>query len=138
MNIRRQRGVTLIELIVAMVVVAVLATIAIPTYRQQIIRTNRSNAKTALVQTAQNLERCFTRTNSYAGCVALPFNTPDGTYRIEATAVPDAVNMFALRAVPLGTQATNDPKCANFTLNQANTRGVTGTYAATPQQCWGR
>ncbi|MBX3704484.1 MAG: prepilin-type N-terminal cleavage/methylation domain-containing protein, partial [Steroidobacteraceae bacterium] len=55
---KSQRGMTLMELLIAMVVVAIIAAIAIPTYRQQVMRSNRSNAKVVLVQTAQNLERC--------------------------------------------------------------------------------
>ncbi len=86
MTIRKQRGVTLIELITVMVIVSILAAIAIPGYRQQMLRTNRTNAKTALTQTAQNLERCFTRTNTYVGCVALPFTTPEGNYQISEAA----------------------------------------------------
>jgi type IV pilus assembly protein PilE len=133
---RQQRGVTLIELIVVMVVVAVLAAVAIPSYRQQVIRTNRSNAKTALLQTAQNLERCFTRTNTYVGCVALPFTTPEGNYQVSEVAAATATT-FSLQAVPQGAQAA-DAQCATFTLNQANVRTVTGSYAATPAQCWSR
>jgi len=136
MSMHRQRGITLIELIVAMVVVAILAAVAIPTYRQQLIRTNRSNAKTALLSTAQNLERCFTRTNTYVGCVAMPFTTAEGNYQISEVAAATATT-FNLRAVPQGTQA-NDAQCATFTLNQANVRTVTGSLAATPAQCWGR
>lgn len=137
MNNRHQRGMTLIELVVVMVVVAILAAIAIPSYRQYVVRTNRTDAKTALTQTAQNLERCFTRTNTYVGCVALPFTTPEGTYQINNAAAPTA-SAFSLQAVPQGAQAAGDPRCATFTLNQVNARGVTGTLAATPNDCWGR
>lgn len=137
MNNRRERGVTLIELVVVMVVVAILAAIAIPSYRQYVVRANRTDAKTALTQTAQNLERCFTRTNTYVGCVVLPFTTQGGTYQIGDAAAPTA-STFSLQAVPQGSQAGSDPRCATFTLNQLNARGVTGTLAATPNDCWGR
>jgi type IV pilus assembly protein PilE len=136
MSIRRQRGVTLMELMVVMVVVAILAAIAYPSYRQQVLRTNRTSAKTALTQTAQNLERCFTRTNTYVGCVALPFMTPDNNYQVSELAAATATT-FSLQAVPQGAQV-QDTRCANFALNQANLRTVTGTLSATPQQCWGR
>ncbi len=138
MTIRHQRGVTLIELVVVMVIIAILAAIAFPSYRQYVVRTNRTDAKTALTQTAQNLERCFTRTNTYAGCVALPFTTPGGgNYQISNAAAPTA-STFSLQAVPQGTQAADDPRCATFTLNQANVRGVSGSLALTPNDCWGR
>lgn len=135
-SIRHQRGVTLMELMVVMVIVGILAAIAYPAYRQTVMRANRTNAKTALTQTAQNFERCFTRTNTYVGCVALPFTTAEGNYQISEVAAATATT-FNLQAVPQGTQA-QDAFCATFTLNQANVRAVTGSLAATPQQCWGR
>ncbi len=141
MSIRRQRGVTLIELVVVMVIVAILAAIAIPGYRKQIIRTNRTSAKTMLTQTAQNLERCFTRTQTYAGCLVLPLATPDGTYQVNFDPAPPAgfVSVdntgFTLLAVPQGTQAT-DAKCGTFRLSHRGDRLVTGTAPAT--ECWGR
>lgn len=136
MSTRKQRGITLIELMTVLVIVAILAAVAIPGYRQQMLRTNRTNAKTALTQTAQTLERCFTRTNTYVGCVALPFTTPEGNYQISEAAAATATT-FSLQAVPQGTQ-TDDTQCATFTLNQANARAVTGSLSATPNQCWSR
>ena len=136
MNIRRQRGVTLMELMVVMIVIAILTSIAYPSYRQQMLRANRTSAKTALTHTAQNMERCFTRTNTYVGCVVLPFNTPDNLYQISAAAAATATT-FSVQAVPQGAQV-QDTKCATLTLNQANVRTASGTLSATPQQCWGR
>jgi type IV pilus assembly protein PilE len=137
MNKPHQRGVTLIELVVVMVIVSILAAIAIPSYRQHVVRTNRTNAKTALTQTAQNLERCFTRTNTYVGCVVLPFTTPEGNYVVNSTGVLNNA-VYTLQAVPQGSQATADTQCATFRITQANVRTVTGIYAATPDRCWGR
>ena len=135
-RMRRQRGVTLMELMVVMVIVGILSAIAYPAYRKTVMRANRTNAKTVLTQTAQTFERCFTRTNTYVGCVVLPFATPEGNYQISELAAATATT-FSLQAVPQGTQA-QDLQCATFTLNQINARAVTGTWAATPQQCWGR
>lgn len=145
MNTRHQTGVTLMELMIVMVIVSILASIAYPSYRQQIIRTARSEAKVALEQTAGNLERCFTRLNRYDDAANCPttnnlagggFPTERGNYAITAV-IPDATH-FTLTATPQGTQATGDPKCANFTLNEQNVRAVSGTLSATPLECWSR
>ena len=62
----RQRGMSLIELMIVVVIVGILAAIAIPSYRAYVIRSNRADAKVALLSTAQNLERCYTNSTPYA------------------------------------------------------------------------
>jgi type IV pilus assembly protein PilE len=133
----KNRGVTLIELIIVIVIVGILAAIAIPGYRAYIIRANRSDAKAALLATAGALERCFTRFNSYAaadGCaVAFPANSTENHYVVTAP-VQTAV-AFSLSAAPQGGQA-GDTGCGNFTLNSTNARNVSGTKPW--RECWGR
>lgn len=137
-----QRGITLIELLVVVVVVGILAAIAIPSYRQYVIRVTRTDATRELLSVAQRLERCFSRTNDYTRlddvpnpCVTLPYTNAEGTYLIE-NAVAMTANTFSLRAVPQGGQA-DDARCGSFTLNQIGQQGVTGTSAGDPRGCWG-
>jgi type IV pilus assembly protein PilE len=137
----KQRGVTLIELLVVMTVIGILSAIAIPSYRQYVIRTNRSTAKIALTQTAQALERCYNNSTPYAydsavceDAVTLPFTTPDGWYEISGEV--DA-QTYTLTATPQDGQSA-DTKCANFSLTSANQRSVSGSYSSTPNECWGK
>ena len=88
---RRQRGVTLIELMTVVAVLGIIAAIAIPSYRRYMVRANRTDAKTALLQTAQALERCYTNSTPYAyngavctAAVTLPFTVASGNYVITA------------------------------------------------------
>jgi type IV pilus assembly protein PilE len=137
---RGQRGITLVELTVAIVVIAILAAIGIPAYQQYGLRVRRSDATRELLSMAGRLERCFARTRDYRRaddvpnpCLALPFTTPDGTYTITFAAAPTAAT-FELVATPQGEQAA-DAQCANFSINQAGQQGVTGR--STPLVCWG-
>jgi type IV pilus assembly protein PilE len=140
---RSQRGVTLIELMVVMMIIGVLAAIAYPSYRQQIRRSNRTEARVALEQTASALEKCYTRYMAYndiANCPAADqfdgggaFLTPRGFYQVTA-AIPNATQ-YTLTATPQGQQA-QDAECMNFTLNQTGTRGVSGTASTQPARCW--
>ncbi len=136
----RQQGVTLMELMVVMVVVGILAAIAIPSYRQYVIRVTRSDAKRELLGLAQRLERCFTRTNSYArmddvpnDCVTIPYTMPEGTYLISGNI---ADGTFLLTATPQAGQA-DDAVCGAFTIDQLGRQNITGTGgAAAAARCW--
>jgi len=64
----KNKGFTLIELMIVVVVLGIIAAIAFPAYTQYVQQTRRADATSSLLNAAQQLERCFTRTNSYAGC----------------------------------------------------------------------
>jgi type IV pilus assembly protein PilE len=136
---RRQSGVTLIELLIVVVIVAILMAIAIPGYRRYIIRANRTSAKTLLLQTAQAMERCYTNSTPYAydgatctASVVRPITSPDGTYVVNNAVAPTPTT-YSLSAVPQGTQ-TQDTQCGTFGLDQTGLQTITGTL--TVAECW--
>ena len=61
------KGFTLIELMVVVAVVAILASIALPSYQEQMRKSRRAQAKADLVEYAQMAERHFTVNNTYVG-----------------------------------------------------------------------
>ena len=131
----RHSGVTLIELMIVVVVIAILASIALPSYQESVRKTRRADAKVALSETAQRLERCRTQFGSYdaAGCpVTSPFDSPEGYYSI---AVVRAAATFTLTASPRGPQA-RDRKCATFGLNHLGTRTATADDGSAAPDCW--
>lgn len=153
--LRTQRGVTLMELMIVVVVVGILAAIAYPSYREQVRRSNRTEAKVALEQRAAALEKCFTRYMRYntadpvtnndcpaaadANVVGPGQLTEKGMYRltleIPRPGAPAGVPSFRLTATPQGAQAT-DAQCASFRLDDRGTREVTGSASASPATCW--
>jgi type IV pilus assembly protein PilE len=60
------RGFTLIEVMIVVAIIGVLASIAIPSYQQYVMRGNRAEAKNALLALAQRLEQNYTLSGSYA------------------------------------------------------------------------
>lgn len=139
---RKQRGITLLELLTVVAIIGLLMSIAIPNYRQYVIRASRADAKTALQQTAQRLERCYTNSTPYAydsatctATVTLPFTVDGGKYIVSATA--RNAQDYTIIATPQGGQA-DDAQCNVFQLTQTGAQTVTGSYSATPEVCWRR
>ena len=135
MRSKQQRGFSLIELMMAVAVVGILAAIAYPSYRDQVRKSNRTEARTALSQVTQTLERCYTRNFGFTSCLpsgTLPMTTtPRGAYVIDVkSGTTITATTFTLVATPQGPQA--DDKCGNFEITNANARTVTGTAT----DCW--
>jgi type IV pilus assembly protein PilE len=135
-------GFTLIELMVTVAVIAILAGIAYPSYTNQVRKSRRTEAKTALLDIAGREERLYTTNHTYSstpsdlGYSVTPDSTPmtvgSGYYRItisNISAGPPAT--YTLVATPVGAQAS-DTECASFTVTQTGNQTSTGTGAA----CW--
>lgn len=139
MNVK-QSGITLIELMVVVVIVGILAAIAYPSYRDQVRRSNRSEAKIALEQKAQAMEKCFTRSMDFTSAACAPARatvaTPGGFYSVGIDpGTATTATTFALLATAQGGQ-TSDVECMNFMLTETGQRDVSGSLSATPERCW--
>lgn len=134
MKARIQDGFTLIEVMIVVVIVAILAAIAIPSYSAYVIETRRSDAKAALLEVSQRLERCYSQFNSFnhADCsVSLPQASPEGYYAVTGKLT---AGTYALTAKPAsGSPQADDADCTSLTINHLNQRGATGANTA---DCW--
>ncbi len=140
----RYRGFTLIELMIAVAIVALIAAIAYPSYRDSVLRSRRSDAKVALTQTAQTLERCYSQFASYdaSSCPVqattqstTAITSPEGYYTVN---VADTATTFTLTATPTtkGGQ-DDDTTCHSFTLTETGKRGSTSQAGSdTTSTCW--
>lgn len=70
----RDRGFSLIELMMVLAVIAILTAISYPVYRQHIIRGNREAAKAELVQIAAQQEKIYLNSDAYTGSVTNAYN----------------------------------------------------------------
>lgn len=131
---RAAAGFTLIEILIALVLVAILAGIALPGYAEHVRRAYRAEARTGLVGTAQSLERCFSLRNAYdhEDCAsAFPVMTETGRYRIEAQVLE--ATAFTLVATPVA--GFSDPECGALTIEHTGAKGVSGGSGDVPA-CW--
>lgn len=128
-------GFTLVELLIAVAIVGILATIAIPSYQRYVIETTRSEATTALIDTAQQLERCFTKYGAYnsASCNASAYVTEGGSYQVALDTV--TATSFTLTATAQGNQI-RDTDCRTFVVNQAGTKTSKKADGTASTDCW--
>jgi type IV pilus assembly protein PilE len=166
--LRPVRGFSLIELMIAVAVAAILAVVAIPSYSAYVIRSKRAEAKTALLQAAQYLERNFSQAGCYnyadaPSCTAQSgnqagFPTTSATdYGVAPVGGVLGAQTYVLAATPCGAGGActggstfTDPDCGALTLDNTGAKGAlavsatlttstaTGTTLASIQQCWQR
>jgi type IV pilus assembly protein PilE len=135
-----QRGLTLIELMVVVAVLAILASVAYPLYTNQAQKSRRADAKAALQTIALAQERFFTVNNEYAGNLSSLQISPEmqggasdeGYYTITLTLAGADNEQFTVTAAAAGTQ-TDDTDCAQFTINH---QGVKGATDGGSTNCW--
>ena len=129
-RINRISGFTLIELMVVLLIVGILGAVAVPTYRQYVIRSHRTEAKTALLRLAANQERHYLQNNTYTDdLAALGFGaglSDNGVYTLSVP-LADAITYQAV-AVPTpgggsnGLDMSQDEACVQFTVDSAGQR----------------
>jgi type IV pilus assembly protein PilE len=136
-----QRGFTLIEILIVTVIVAVLTAIALPQYTAYVQRSHRANARAALLQAAQWLERAATAQGAYPERAAIPSGVlavEGDRYTIGFKAL--SANAFVLQATPRAAQARDE--CGVFELNEAGLRAQSASAQVraplSAQDCWNR
>jgi type IV pilus assembly protein PilE len=104
---RRSPGFTLVELMIALTIIAVLASIALPLYSKQVQKSRRVDARTAVMDLAGREERFLSTSGSYATTWAqLGFAIGGNT----TAATPVGSGYYQLSAIPVaGVAATNTP-----------------------------
>jgi type IV pilus assembly protein PilE len=144
-------GFTLIELMVTVAIVGILATIAATSYQSQVMRSRRTEARSAILDLAGREEKLFSTTNVYSaspttlgygtGTATFPINVgSSGTDYYQVTVVtPDpaqggAPNTYSITATPINGQVA-DTTCTSLSVNQLGQQ--TAMPVANAATCWG-
>ena len=133
-----QIGFTLVELMVVVAVIAILSSVAVPSYLSSIQKSRRTDAKSALLDLAAREERYFTVYNTYTtsaaslGYAAFPYTLNKGDYVVTVATGANGLS-YSLLASALGSQAGD--ACGGYTLNQLGLQGNVGNTLAS-SSCW--
>jgi prepilin-type N-terminal cleavage/methylation domain-containing protein len=125
----RQRGFTLAELLIALVVIAILAAVAVPGYRKTTERQFWQQAQDLLL-TIYSGERAFSFANN-GNYLAVPAGSPIGTWRQIFMDTPDTAQIVYQVTLPTATQfiakaTRNDGSGRNMTINEQRTLNLAG------------
>ena len=125
----KQKGVTLLELMVVVAIIGLLASIAYPSYQESVAESRRTDAQGNLVTLAQHMEREFTENGNYTGA-GLPYDKSprDGTDRFYTLSIVSAATTYTVQATPVNAMAGD--RCGTMTLNHR------GQRVAAQNDCW--
>ena len=129
------QGFSLIELLLVLACIAILSSVALPTYDACRQRSQRAHAKLALMQMAQWLERSAAANGRYPAAPDIPPNISQMAglrYRLNAQVSEQS---FVLMAIPVNEQTSD--ACASLTLDHMGQGGVVGATLSA-NACWQR
>lgn len=146
---KKQQGFTLIELMIVVAIVAILAAVAMPAYRDHVTKANRAAAEAFMLKAANREEQIMLDMRSYVA-VAANANFPNAT-----NATPPGINMaiptdvsryynvvitvpsagaYTITATPIGSQLASDTRCGTLGLDQTGNKTVSTSNPASA--CW--
>lgn len=138
-TVKKSSGFTLIELMIVVAVIGVLAAITYPSYKDYVVRSKRSDAKSALLNAQIAQEKYRANSIRYGTLTEIGVNgtSPDGNYTIAISGTPDATS-YTVTATPLSP--FTDTGCGTFAVNKdgKTTSSSVQTTAAKVTECWGK
>jgi len=144
---RKQKGLTLLEMLIVVAIVAIISAVAYPSYTQFVVRAKRTAGTSMLLQIANRQQQFFMDNKRYAanltrlgyagntvmvdedGAVVADGDA-DRIYNISVSAV--TATTYTLTAAPQLVQASKDTKCGSLSLTHDGVKGYSGGGG----KCW--
>jgi type IV pilus assembly protein PilE len=142
----------MVELMSVVAIIGILGAIAYPSYIQHVVKSKRSAAESVMYDIANKEEQYLLDARAYfcttgGGCAnalsgsSLPYTIPTNvsdnytiTVAATDTAATSTAPTYTIKATPIGAQLLKDTACGTLTLDQTNTKQISGTSSVSG--CW--
>jgi len=136
---KRQKGFTLIELMIVVAVIGILAAIAYPAYQDYVARANRGEAMNALAEIRVAQEKWRANNTDYAwstGDLGLGSTSDTGLYTLSIASAPAGATGYLAVAAPVAGERQENDDCGSFAADRAGPFTSVASYASS--DCWER
>lgn len=135
----RERAFTLLELVIALAVAAIIAAFALPGYRAQIARGHRTDAIAAIYRAAQFVDSAAPDTDTLPPGIDQAPQSGTPVYRLTVVRGDEADGGYVINARPVESGPMRDDPCGAFRLDATGERTNAppgDAIAPTNGECW--
>lgn len=136
MYMKKDKGFTLVEIMIVVAILGILAAIAWPSYQDSVRKSRRADGKEALLSAAAIQEKIFLQRNRYSGDVSElgGATSIDGHYSMSVSQAA-GITTYTLTATATGAQ-TSDTDCAVFTVTHTGLQKAYNSGNTENPNCW--
>ena len=135
MLLKKKAGFTLVELMIALVVIGILSAIALPNYNAWVKKSRRADATVALSRAQQLQEKYRVSNTTYSSSmssIGASTTSDSGYYTISISSAN--TTDYTLTATPVsGKSQASDTSCPTLTVTQSS-----GNSTYSPAACWSK
>ena len=132
----KSSGFTLMELLIAIAIIAILAGIAIPSYQNYILKSRRADGKAAVLAVQLKEEKWRANNVSYTSTLSDLVMTTTSVDEYYTVAISNtSATTYTISATHTGVQ-TADKDCKTLTIDENGTKTSTNTSNAANDLCW--